>query len=91
MTQAPAKKGTTYVPTKDGGKMASNDTKTTKDEAARILESFLLHTWGAVSTSSGVLVAGEAGWVTQAAVWVRSVLYTKCTVGGCKLSMVNKV
>ncbi|MPC17701.1 hypothetical protein E2C01_010564 [Portunus trituberculatus] len=65
----PKEEGTTQVPTRDGGDMASNYTKTTRDEAARILESFMLYTWGAVSTSSGVLVAGEASWVTQVAVW----------------------
>lgn len=64
--------GSTQTVTKNGGReTASNDTKTAKDEAARILEGFLLQTWDESSAAPSVLVIGEASWVIESAVWVR--------------------
>ena len=69
--------GTTPTAAKDAsGETASNDTKAARDEAARILEDFLQHSWAAANAVSSVVVVGEASWVTEVAVWV-----SKRTVG----------
>ncbi|XP_050713301.1 glutamate receptor 2-like [Eriocheir sinensis] len=53
-----------------GGETAGEDTKAASDEAARTLKGLLLHTGGGGSSVHGLLVVGDAAWVTEAAVWI---------------------